>query len=440
VFATGGTEFSKKETVMTKLASLKEINIGGRNSLSLARGLLFCALAMLALPTAQGQTFRVIHSFTGGGDGYQPFAGLTLDQGGNLYGTTTQYVEGTVFEMKHRNGSWTLNTLYEFGSGEWIPQGRIVPGPGGALYGTTSTGGNSNCTEFGCGTVYGLRPPQTICRSFNCLWSAAIVSLMGNNGWQPGFVDPAFDAAGKMYITTTTGGVNFDGNVVQLTRSGGVWTASSIHDFNGADGYSPYSGVTFDSQGNMYGTTWLGGPYGAGTIYRLTPSGSGWTFETLYAFPNLSDGALPVGGLVLDQAGNLYGTTQEGGSGNGGTVFELSPSGGAWHFTVLYSFTGTYGPLDTLTMDAAGNLYGTTFKVGAFGQGSVFKLTRNNGSWSFTDLHDFTGASDGANSVGSVALDPGGNMYGTTSAGGLELESCFTENNPGCGTVWEITP
>ncbi len=110
------------------------------------------ALTLLLSPLAHAQTFSVIHSFTGGGDGYQPFAGLTLDQSGNLYGTTTQYVEGTVFEMKHRNGSWTLSTLYQFGAGQWIPQGRVVQGPGGALYGTTSTGGNSlDCTEFGCG-------------------------------------------------------------------------------------------------------------------------------------------------------------------------------------------------------------------------------------------------------------------------------------------------
>ena len=425
---------------MTKLASLRNLKIGGRNSLSVLRVLLFCALAMLALQTAQGQTFSVIHSFTGGGDGYQPFAGLTLDQGGNLYGTTTQWVQGTVFEMKHRNGGWMLSTLYQFGGGQWIPQGRVVRGPGGAIYGTTSTGGNGSCTEFGCGTVYGLRPPQTSCRSVSCSWSPTIVSLTGTDGWYPGYVDPAFDAAGHMYITTTTGGVNFDGNVVQLTRSGGVWTPTSIHDFNGADGSSPYSGVTLDAQGNLYGTTWLGGgPKSAGTVYRLTPSGSGWTFETLYVFQDSSDGALPVGGLVLDRAGNLYGTTEQGGSGGGGTVFELSPSGGGWNFTVLHSFTGTYGPLATLAMDAAGNLYGTTFSVGAFSEGSVFKLTCNNGSWSFTDLYDFTGGGDGANPVGGVALDQSGNLYGTASAGGLELNNCYTDNNPGCGVVWEIT-
>ena len=119
---------------MTKLASLRNLKIGGRNSLSVLRVLLFCALAMLALQTAQGQTFSVIHSFTGGGDGYQPFAGLTLDQGGNLYGTTTQWVQGTVFEIKRRNGGWMLSTLYQFGGGQWIPQGRVVRARGSDLW------------------------------------------------------------------------------------------------------------------------------------------------------------------------------------------------------------------------------------------------------------------------------------------------------------------
>ena len=194
--------------------------------------------------------------------------------------------------------------------------------------------------------------------------------------------------------------------------------------------------MTLDAQGNLYGTTWLGGgPKSAGTVYRLTPSGSGWTFETLYVFQDSSDGALPVGGLVLDRAGNLYGTTEQGGSGGGGTVFELSPSGGGWNFTVLHSFTGTYGPLATLAMDAAGNLYGTTFSWSLLREGSVFKLTRNNGSWSFTDLYDFTGGGDGANPVGGVALDQSGNLYGTASAGGLELNNCYTDkNNPVVGS------
>ncbi len=222
--------------------------------------LFFCTLAVLIFAAvlagstlAKAQTFSVIHSFTGGGDGFQPYGGVTLDQAGNLYGTTTQSVRGSVFRMKNRNGSWLLSTLYQFSYGEWLPEGRIVQGPGGALFGTTSTGGNGNCTEFGCGSVYTLRAPQTICRSVDCLWTPAFVSLNGTDGWQPGIVTPAFDAAGNMYVTTTAGGANYQGNVIQLTRSGGTWTPNTIYSFSGPDGSSPYSGVLFDPKATSTG-------------------------------------------------------------------------------------------------------------------------------------------------------------------------------------------
>ena len=404
--------------------------------------LLLCLLATTAF--AHAQTFSVIHAFTGGIDGFQPYAGVTIDQGGNLYGTTTEYVLGNVYEMKLRNGGWTFTTLYHFVDyGRTVPQSRVVKGPGGALYGTTYIGGDDECFEFGCGTVYSVRAPQTICRSISCPWSASYVALAQADGVEPGFVDPAFDAAGNMYVTTTQGGQSGYGNVIQLTRSGGQWTPASIHEFHGTDGTSPYSGVTFDDQGNFYGTAWYGGANNAGSVYEMSPSGSGWIFQVIYNFQGNPDGALPVGAPILDAAGNLYGTTETSGPGGGGTVFELSPSGSGWNFTLLYSFPGSstmYGPTDTLAMDAAGSLYGTTVNVGAFGQGSVFKLTRNGGGWSFTDLHDFTGGADGANPIGSVALDPSGNIYGTASAGGNQNQNCYTGSYPGCGTVWTITP
>jgi uncharacterized repeat protein (TIGR03803 family) len=421
------------ETTMLKSIQNWTANLGSAPLVPLfALMLLFTLIS--PVPTAQGQTLTVLHTFTGGTDGFQPYSGVTLDQAGNLYGTTTEYYDGTVFQIKHRNGGWIFSTLVQFGNGEWMPQGRLVFGPGGVLYGTTYRGGNGFCTEFGCGVVYSPRPPQTICRSVSCPWTNDMTySFTGPDGFAAGYVALAFDSAGNIYGTTTQGG-NYSGNVFQLTRSNGGWTATSLHDFDGSDGYEPYSGVVLSAQGDLYGTTWMQGPNNRGSVYRLTNSGSGWTLDTLYAFPNNSDGANPVGGLVFDQAGNLYGTTQIGGSGGGGTVFELSPSGGGWNFTVLHSFSGQNGPSDTLAMDAAGNLYGTTYADGAYAYGSVFKLTRNNGSWSYTDLHDFTSGADGANPVGGVSLDASGNLYGTTSdgAGG----PCTL----GCGTVWEITP
>jgi uncharacterized repeat protein (TIGR03803 family) len=159
----------------------------------------------------------------------------------------------------------------------------------------------------------------------------------------------------------------------------------------------------------------------------------------LYDFQAGDDGAYPEAGLIFDLAGNLYGATRNRGPANGGTVFEMTPAGGAWDITTLYGFSqglGYWGPWSTLAMDAAGNLYGTTYNDGAYGYGSVFKLTRSNGGWTYSDLHDFTGNSDGAWPVGSVVLDASGNIYGTSSAGGNR--GC--PGDAGCGVVWEITP
>jgi uncharacterized repeat protein (TIGR03803 family) len=189
--------------------------------------------------------------------------------------------------------------------------------------------------------------------------------------------------------------------------------------------------VIFDRVGNLYGTTVAGGAYSGGLVFQLTPSGSGWTETILHNFQGPSDGTFPIGGLIFDQAGNLYGTT----SGNGGTgsVFELSPSQGGWTFTLLHDFTpirGLSGPYAGVTMDAAGNLYGDTLG-GAYGYGEIFKLTpEGNGSWTYTDLYDFFGAEDGSMPYGKVLVDNNGNLFGTASEGGAH----------GAGVIWEITP
>jgi len=203
-----------------------------------------------------------------------------------------------------------------------------------------------------------------------------------------------------------------------------------IYAFTGGnDGAVPFGGVIFDSAGKLYGTT-TGYQYGAGTVFRLTPSGLGWTEDTLYAFQGGSDGASPFGAPVFDPYGNLYGSTTQSGTGRGGTAFELTPSGDNWMFALLYSFIGDEGPWGALTMDAAGDLYGTTFQDGAYGWGSVFKLTHSSGGWTYTDLHDFTGGDDGRGPYGNVILDVKGNLYGTTYTGGTYSD----------GVVWEITP
>jgi uncharacterized repeat protein (TIGR03803 family) len=191
--------------------------------------------------------------------------------------------------------------------------------------------------------------------------------------------------------------------------------------------------VIFGSAGQLYGTTQVGGTSEHGTIFQLVSGQSGWSETTLYNFQNRNDGATPVGGLIVDSSGNLYGATASGGPDSGGAVFELTPhSNGTWAMTVLYDFTGQTGggPQASLMMDSAGQLYGTTYKDGAGGYGSVAKLTRSNGSWVQTDLHDFTFGSEGAQPLGSVILDSTGNLYGTASAAG----------EFGHGVVFEITP
>jgi uncharacterized repeat protein (TIGR03803 family) len=162
---------------------------------------------------------------------------------------------------------------------------------------------------------------------------------------------------------------------------------------------------------------------------------SGWTENVLYIFGGFEGNRNPNSGLIFDSLGNLYGTTYVGGAGSGGTVFELTPSGGKWIFAPVYNFTGPGGPRSSLTMDAAGNLYGTTWADGAYGNGSVFKLTASSGGWNYTSLHDFTGGSDGEAPPGGVVLDANGNLYGTTAYGGAN--GC---GYSGCGVVWEITP
>ncbi|MGA2373610.1 MAG: choice-of-anchor tandem repeat GloVer-containing protein [Candidatus Korobacteraceae bacterium] len=389
--------------------------------------------------SAQAQTYQVLYNFTGGQDGAYPEAGLTMDGGGNLYGTAYQggsMNRGTVYKLAHRGTGWALSPLYNFtGQGDGgAPIAGVVFGPNGTLYGTTEFAGQ-DCGE-GCGVVFNVRPPTAICKTVICPWTETVIySFRGDtDGANPGYGDLTFDQAGNIYGTTYFGGTNSQGVVYKLTPSNGKWTESAIHTFSGAsDGENPYSSVIFDTSGNLYGTTFAGGAHGYGTVYQLTPNGSNWTENTLYAFQSATNGGKPFGGVVFDTAGNLYGATSSGGSGSGGTAYELMPSNGSWTFDLLYSFTGSAylpGSYGSLTKDSAGNFYGTTVKDGANGVGSVFKLTPSNGGWTLTDLYDFAGGSDGEIPYGSVLIDASGNLYGTASGGGAN----------GYGVIWEITP
>jgi len=190
----------------------------------------------------------------------------------------------------------------------------------------------------------------------------------------------------------------------------------------GSDGSYPENGVAFESAGNLYGTASFGGADDSGTLYELTPNGSGWTETTLHTFTGGLDGALPYGSVVLDSRGNLYGTTKQGE--DGGTVWELRLNN--FTFSTLQIIEGYQGPYDTPTLDAAGNVYGTSSLTGSGQCGQVFKLSPNGDGWNYAS-YDFT---NGCVPLGSVTLDANGNLYGTTSSGG-------THND---GTVWELTP
>lgn len=377
--------------------------------------------AMIVLPQlARAQTFTVIHYFSGGGDGDNPYGGITLDGAGNLFGTTVEFTPGTVFEIKQRNGNWVLNTLFTLNQNTGIAPGTgVVIGPNGGLYGTTLGGGSGNGCQGGCGTVYKLTPLATPCRAVMCSWTAMVLYSFtgGQDGSGPGYGNVVFDQAGNLYGTTTQGGDHGMGVIFKLTPSGSGWTETVLHSFNGADGSSPDSGVVLDAAGNLYGTTVTGGTYNEGTAYQLAHSGSGWVLNTLYSFQGASDGYNPVGGLIFDAAGNLYGTTSFGGSGGGGTVFELSPSGGGWTFALLYALAGGLpvpgGPTGSLAFDAAGNLYGTTFSDGAYGSGSVFRLHPNASGWTYSTMHDFTGyQNDGQFPVAGPTVGPLNTLYG----------------------------
>ncbi len=397
-----------------------------------AAGFLF-----LIAVTAQAQTYTVLHNFTGGADGGNPQAAITIDSGGNLYGTAAeggQYTWGTVFRLVHKGTGWVTYPLYSF-TGNFDganPLGPLTIGPDGAFYGTTLAGGNGRQGD-GCGVVFKIRPPANIPPNAFSPWTEIPVYIFqGPEGCEPVNPQLIFDQAGNIYGTTQFGGSNGLGVVFKLTPSGGSWTESVVYgDFLGSTGEQPYAGVIADKSGNLYGTTSVGGNGGDGVAYELSPTQSGYVQTILHYFRNGDDGGLSYGGLVMDSAGNLYGATLEGGvDGCCGVAYQLSPSNGGWILNPIYNEPCCgEGTMENLAIDAAGNLYGTDTQHGANGLGMVFKLSYSNGTWTVTDLHDFNG-NDGSFPYAPVTVGPNGNLYGTTYTGGTNDK----------GVVYEITP
>lgn len=356
-----------------------------------------CGVVFQLTPSAGSWTQSVPHAFLGGKtDGSAPFVGLVADSAGNLYGTTgdggstTQPGYGVIFKLSpNGTGGWTETVLHRFTGGKdgANPYGNLIFDSAGNLYGTAHGGGIATCGG-GCGVAFELSPTTT------GSWKETVVHEFkgGVDGEHPSAA-LVFDSAGNLYGTATQGGSKNSGIVFRLSLSAGVWQKTLLYAFKGSvDGAFPASALVFDSSGNVYGTTTGGGFTngcgfaGCGVVFELSPTSTGpWKETLLYTFQQRADGAIPSG-VIFDGAGNLYGTASEGGntalcSHNGcGVAFELSPVSGKWAETVLYTFGNVTGdgiePQAGVILDSAGNLFGTTQYGGANGLGTVFEISR----------------------------------------------------------------
>ena len=396
----------------------------------------FITACVMLLTAASASTTKVIYNFAGGKDGEYLDTDLVMDSAGNIYGTSVQggdFGGGTVFELSPSGSGWTHTVLYSFtgGADGAEPYKGVTLDSQGNLYGTAVTGGSGSC-DGGCGVVYKLTNSggswtQTVIHSFTG----------GNDGSGPGS-GLTFDPRGNLYGMTPTGGAYNFGVVYQLKpQTNGTWKLNVIHAFTGGDDGSSGSAGRFilDHAGNLYGVATVGGAYGFGVAFELMRSQTGWNLIPLYAFKDQPDGALPYGGLIFDKAGNLYGTTYYAGAHDVGTVYKLTHSNGAWTETVLYSFKGgTDGssPIGAVVSDNAGNLYGTTSDGGTgCACGVIFKLAHNaNGTWTESVPYRFTGAPNAGFAYNGMVVDPAGSFYGATVHGGPTND----------GTIYKFTP
>jgi uncharacterized repeat protein (TIGR03803 family) len=389
--------------------------------------------AVMATRPAQAQTFTVLHTFTDKPDGATPpEEGLVLDAAGKLYGITANggaNGAGSLFTLD-ATGKETI--VYNFGVKAVSPQG-IIRDTAGNIYGTSG-----GALPNGYGSVFQLDPNGT---------ETLLYVLTGGTAGAGPSGGLVRDAAGNFYGNAVYAGDptcaygSGCGVIFKVDPAGNETILHAFHD--GSDGAFPYGTMVLDAAGNLYGTTRLGGDpsCGCGTVFKLDPSGQ---FTVLYTFTGQGY-VSPFAGLVQDAAGNLYGTTSGGGTSLEGTVFKLDPTTGTE--TVLYSFTGGAdgsNPMAGVVMDTAGNIYGTTDNGGLipcpddpFGCGVVFKVDPTTGTE--TVLYALKGGADGVHPDVNVVLDALGNLYGAaTSGGNNKIQSCFNRPYAGCGTVFKV--
>jgi len=424
---------------------------------ALAAGILLCFAAISAqsqqTEATKPPTFSVLYAFKGGADGVGPGIGiapsnLALDARGNVYGTTAYGGDltsldctyggcGVVFKVDRGGNESVLHTFTYVPDGA-NPVAGVIRDEEGNLYGTTYEGGIAGTVCSSCGTIFKLD-------------RAGHETLLYNFSGTPDGFTPAGgvvrDSEGNFYGTTQFGGVSATGSICASTSAGcgtvfkldRTGKETVLHSFSDApDGSQPLGGLVRDEEGNLYGTTPYGGTsFTNGVVFKLDRTGK----ETiLYTFTGLADGGQPTGGLTRDPDGTLYGTTSIGGLYENGVVFKLSPQG---KFSVLYTFTGGAdggNPYGTLVRDGS-DLYGTTYNGGIYTtdddsfNGVVFKLDATGKE---TVVYSFEGLTDGSNPNGNLTLDAEGNLYGTTQFGGDLANQAAPCYGFGCGVVFKI--
>ena len=400
------------------------------------RAIALSAVFILSLAAATATTTDVIFSFDEDNGEYAD-TDLETDAAGNIYGTTVlggDFGSGTVFKLSHTSTGWVQTVLYSFTSGAdgGEPYKGVTIDRQGNLYGTTVTGGSGSC-EGGCGVAYKLT-------NSGGTWTQTVIHAFtgGDDGSGPG-ARVTVDPTGDVYGMTPTGGAYGLGTIYKLHQEhDGTWNLTVIHAFTGgADGSSGSAGRMILRHGLLYGAATTGGTYGSGVVFELRPRGAGGhrNFRTIYSFRGQPDGSFPYGALLFDRGGNIYGTTYYGGANGIGSVYKLSPRPhGEWNESVLYSFQddGTDGnsPIGNLVADRVGNLYGTTSE-GGLGSGTIFKLSpTGGGQWMETVVHAFQGQPDGGFPYNGLVVDGFGNFYGATVHGG----------DDGDGAVYKFTP